>query len=117
MAKPLGPKSLLIREAIKNNPKKGNTEIAELLNDAEERMDDKIKVTAQDVAAQRPAIKKAGKPAPAATAAPAAPATKPAGNGRRKGGKPQKAPARTQAAQAAGNPVDAARDVKALVEK
>jgi len=42
MAKPLGAKSILIREAIKANPKKANKEIAELLNDAPERMDDKI---------------------------------------------------------------------------
>src|SRR5262249_12836303 len=66
MAKPLGPKSLLIRQAITAHPSKGNTELAEMLNDAEERMDDKIKVTAQDVATQRQAMKKAGATTPAA---------------------------------------------------
>ena len=31
MAKPLGPKSMLIREAIKAHPKLGNKELAEML--------------------------------------------------------------------------------------
>ncbi len=66
MAKPLGPKSLLIRDAIKAHPKKGNKEIAELINDSHDRMDDKIKVTPQDIAQQKQAMKKAGT-APAAT--------------------------------------------------
>src|SRR5208337_3326172 len=94
MAKPLGPKSLLIRQAITAHPDKGNTELAELLNDSHDRMDDKIKVTAQDVASQRQAMKKPGAAkAPATTAAPA-PAAKPAGNGRRKPGrKPGRKPA------------------------
>jgi hypothetical protein len=95
MAKPLGPKSLLIRNAIKANRGKGNTELAKMLNDADERKADKIKVTAQDVAAQRQAMKKPGaaKVAAAATKS-AATATKPAGNGRRKPGRtPGKKPA------------------------
>jgi hypothetical protein len=37
MAKPLGPKSILIREAIKAHPNKGNSKIAEMLNDAEDK--------------------------------------------------------------------------------
>ncbi|HYT94323.1 MAG TPA: hypothetical protein VEL76_36750 [Gemmataceae bacterium] len=91
MAKPLGPKSVLIRDAIKANPDKGNTAIAELLNDAEERMDDKIKVTATDVATQRQALKKAGEAAPVAAAA-----KKPAG--KKKGGRPRRTAAQPQAA-------------------
>src|SRR5262249_50703174 len=103
----LGPKSMLIREAITANPGKGNTEIATMLMDAEERMDDKIKVTAQDVATQRQAMKK-----PGAQKAPAAGATAPkhAGNGR---GKPGRKPGRKPAVAAprpaptiAASPVD-----------
>lgn len=86
MAKPLGAKSILIRNAITANPGKGNTDLATMLMDAEERMDDRLKITAQDVAAQRQAMKKPGAAkAPAAAATP--PATKPAGNGRRKPGR------------------------------
>ena len=102
MAKPLGPKSVLIRGAITSNPDKGNTEIAEMLNDAEERMDDKIKVTAQDVATQRQAMKKAGATTPAA-----GPAAKPAR--KKPGRKPARAatPPAAQAAPAAtASPVD-----------
>ena len=75
MAKPLGPKSLLIRKAIQDHPDKGNTALAEMLNDSNDRMDDKIKVTANDVAAQKQAMKK-GSPTPAADT-PAAAAEKP----------------------------------------
>src|SRR5258707_11766702 len=60
MAKPRGPKSIQIRNAIAANPDMGNTGIAEMLNDAPERMDDKIKVSAQDVASQRQAMRKSG---------------------------------------------------------
>ena len=42
------------------HPDKGNTALAELLNDSADRMDDKIKVTANDVAAQKQAMKKTG---------------------------------------------------------
>jgi hypothetical protein len=109
MAKPLGPKSILIRNAIQANPAKGNTEIATMLMDAEERMDDKIKVTAQDVATQRQAMKKAG--ATQVPAAAAQPAEKAAGNGRRKPGrKPGRKPAAAApgaaSTAAAANPVD-----------
>jgi peptide subunit release factor RF-3 len=41
MAKPLGPKSLLIRQAIIAHPDKGNTELAEMLMDSADRLDDK----------------------------------------------------------------------------
>jgi hypothetical protein len=109
MAKPLGPKSVLIRQAITAHPDKGNTEIATMLMDAEERMDDKIKVTAQDVASQRQAMKKPGA-APTPAAAPEAAPKKPAGNGRRKPGrKPGRKPAAAPAAAprpASASPVD-----------
>ena len=107
MAKPLGPKSLLIRDAIKAHPNKGNKEIAELINDSHDRMDDKIKVTPQDIAQQKQAMKKAG----GKTAAPT-PAAKPApaGQTKGKGGRSRKAtPAAVPAARSAaplGNPVD-----------
>jgi hypothetical protein len=95
MAKPLGPKSILIRNAIRDNAGKGNAELAEMLNDADERMDDKIKVTAQDVATQRQAMKKPGAQKTAAAATkPVATASKPAADGGRKPGrKPGKKPA------------------------
>ncbi len=105
MAKPLGPKSLLIRQAITAHPDKGNTAIAEMLNDADARMDDKIKVTAQDVAAQKQAMKKAGATATPAPA-PAAPAAKPARKKPgRKPGRPAAAPQPAPPA-AAASPVD-----------
>ena len=43
MSKPLGPKSLLIRDAIKAHPHMGNTELAELINSSDARKDDKIR--------------------------------------------------------------------------
>jgi hypothetical protein len=81
MAKPLGKKSILIREAITAHRGKTPKEIADLLNGSDERMDDKIKVTPNDVSQQKQAMKK-----PGAQKAPAA-AAKPAGNGRRKPGR------------------------------
>src|SRR5947209_345156 len=57
MAKPLSPKSVLIREAIKANPKLGNADLAKLINSAEVRKEDKIKVTATDVGNQKQALK------------------------------------------------------------
>lgn len=119
MAKPLGPKSLLIRQAITAHPDKGNTAIAELLNDSHDRMDDKIKVTAQDVASQRQAMKKPG--AEKAPAAAAAPAAKAARNGRRKPGrKPGRKPAAAAprpAAATSGNPVDLIDKTFALAQE
>lgn len=75
MAKPLGPKSLLIREAIKAHPRMGNTELAELINSSDARKEDKISVKPGDIAAQKQAMKKAGETVPAAT------------GGRKKGGR------------------------------
>ena len=65
MAKKLGAKSILIREAIKNNTDLGNKEIAELLSGHEDRKKDKIEVTANDIAQQKQAMKKAGIATPA----------------------------------------------------
>ena len=123
MAKPLGQKSILIRTAIQANPRKGNTELAEMLNDADERMDDKIKVTAQDVATQRQAMKKPGaQTAPAAASMqPAATASKPVENGRRKPGrKPGNKPgaaARQSAPAASASPVDLIDRTLALAQQ
>jgi hypothetical protein len=68
MAKPLGAKSLLIRDAIKAHPKLGNKGLAELINSSDARKQDKIVVKASDVAQQRQAMKKLAE-GPAATAA------------------------------------------------
>jgi hypothetical protein len=123
MAKPLGPKSILIREAITANPDKGNSELAALLSAAPERKTDKLKVTAQDVAAQKQAMKQGGT-AKAPTAATAAPAQKAAGNGRRKPGrKPGKKPGTAPTAAAprpvatSGSPVDLIDKTFALAQE
>jgi hypothetical protein len=63
----LAVSTLLIREAIKSDSDKGNTGLAELINGSDARKEDKIKVTANDVAQQRQAIKKAGTAVPAPT--------------------------------------------------
>jgi hypothetical protein len=60
MAKPLGPKSKLIRDAIKAHPDMGNTELAELINGSDARREDKARVKAGDIAKQKQALKKAG---------------------------------------------------------
>jgi hypothetical protein len=60
MAKPLGPKSTLIREAIQAHPRAGNKKLAETINGSDARKDDGIEVTAADVALQRKLLKKAG---------------------------------------------------------
>src|SRR5262245_43000234 len=59
MAKPLGEKSRIIREAITANPKLGNTKVAALLNGHDDRKKDKLEFKAQDVAQQKVAMKKA----------------------------------------------------------
>src|SRR5262249_6601393 len=107
MAKPLGPKSSLIRDAIKANPKVGNTELAKMINSSPARKEDRIRVEPNDIAKQRQALKKAK------------PSANQAGskNGRRKangrkGGRPRaaataSAQGRTAAkGAAAGGPVD-----------
>jgi hypothetical protein len=60
MAKPLGRKSQLIRDAIKAHPAMGNTELADLINNSDARREDKIKVKTGDIAKQKQALKKAG---------------------------------------------------------
>src|ERR1700733_11023986 len=90
MAKKLGAKSILIREAIIANPDKGNTALATMLNDSHDRMDDKIKVTANDIAQQKQAMKTAGVAMPAATPSPKPPTPVPAQRGRPKGSGSQK---------------------------
>jgi hypothetical protein len=61
MAKPLGPKSQLIRDAIKAHPKMGNTALAKLINRSDARKEDKIEVTASDVNQQKQAMKSLAK--------------------------------------------------------
>jgi hypothetical protein len=123
MAKPLGAKSILIRQAITAHPDKTPKELADLLNDAEERMDDKIKVTPNDVSQQKQAMKKPGATAaPAAAAAPAEPDPTPkAANGRRKPGrKPGRKPAAAApraTTQPGGNPVELIDKTFALAQE
>jgi stage V sporulation protein SpoVS len=113
MAKPLGAKSLLIRDAIKAHPDKGNTALAALINGSDARKQDKITVSANDVAAQRQALKKVaearGEPAPAgvdATPPPAQPEA--SGNGRkRRGRKPGRKPRASTPSLTAGQPAPA----------
>jgi hypothetical protein len=114
MAKPLGPKSQLIRKAITANPGKGNTELAEMLSAAPERKADKIKVTAQDVATQRQAMKKPG----AQKAPSAASATKPSAKkpGRKPGRKPAVAAPRDTSAPVS-SPVDLIDRTLALAQE
>ena len=123
MAKPIGQKSLLIRQAITAHPDKTPKEVAELLNDADDRMDDKLKFTPNDISQQKQAMKKPGATvAPAAAPAPAA--TKPTGNGRRKPGrKPGRKPAapadapRPATVSASTSPVDLIDKTFALAQE
>jgi hypothetical protein len=71
MAKPLGPKSLLIRDAIRAHPDKGNKELAEMINASPARKEDKIEVKPGDIAQQKQAMKKSGDAPPAEKPAPA----------------------------------------------
>lgn len=101
MAKPLGPKSQLIRQAIADNPGMGNKEIAETLMDDNARLDDKIKVTPQDVAQQKQQMKKAGIDL---TAAKKLEAAKP--EPKKRGRKPGQVATSRPAPAAAASPVD-----------
>ena len=102
MAKPLGPKSTLIRQAIKSNPDLGNAEIAHLINGSDEAKKGKIEVKPADVAQQKQAMKKAGE----TLTAPTADGGKKQGRrkGVRRGGRKAAAP-RAQA-QGSGNPAE-----------
>ena len=98
MAKPLGPKSLLIRDAIKAHPNMGNTELAEMINSSDARREDKISVKPGDIAQQKQAMKKAGELPKAGT-----------GTGGKKGrGKGDRCAAGQQAASAPAAPPRAA---------
>jgi hypothetical protein len=117
MAKKLGPKSILIREAITANPDLGNTQIAQLLNGHEDRKKDKIEVTANDIAQQKQALKKTGVALPAvSTAAPKPPTPAPAQRGRPKGSGGQQA-VTTRPAATPSSAVDLIDGVFELAEK
>lgn len=58
MAKPLSPKSVIIRKMIAAHPDLSSSEIAQLCNADPERHHDKIEVTTIDVTIQRNALKK-----------------------------------------------------------
>ncbi|MGL4550331.1 MAG: hypothetical protein ACRC33_04025 [Gemmataceae bacterium] len=60
MANTLSPKSQIIRHAVASHPAKGNTEMAAMLNDSADRLDDKLTFTPQEVANQKTALKKPG---------------------------------------------------------
>ena len=74
-------------------PDKDHKEIAEMTNDSQDRLDDKISVTPQDVAQQKKQLKKPGaaQPMAAPVAAPAPEAPKVAKRGRPKGSGGKKA--------------------------
>jgi hypothetical protein len=104
MAKPLGPKSLLIRDAINAHPDKSPKELAEMINSSPARKEDRLEVKPAEISQQKQVMKKAG----------ATPATGTGTKGRGKGGRQPAtagagtataAPARP-AAVAAANPVD-----------
>ena len=76
MAKPIGAKTRIIREAITANPSLGSKELAALLMSSDARKADGIKVSASDVGDQRTAMRKLAGAAPAR---------------RNKGGRPKKA--------------------------
>jgi hypothetical protein len=83
MAKPLSPKSALIRDAITAHPNKKPKDLADLINSSDARKQDKINVTPGDVSLQKQALKQmkgSAKPKKAATpkAVKAAPAKAPA---------------------------------------
>jgi hypothetical protein len=96
MAKPLGPKSSLIRDAINAHPDKAPKELAEMINASPARKEDRIKVKRAEISQQKQLMKKAGK-GPAAKA--------PA---RAKAGRRPAAPAaaRTKAPAATASPVE-----------
>src|SRR4051812_7046927 len=60
MAKQLGPKSRLIRQAILAHPDLTNKPLAELINGSDAREEDNLHVTPAEVAQQRQAMKKPG---------------------------------------------------------
>lgn len=127
MAKPLGEKAKVIRQALSSHPKAGNTDLADMINKAPARSSDGIKVTANDVARQKLAIKKAagGTPPTEVLQVPvdqAEPVPTPKRRGRKPGSKNRSRPAARAAAPvsapiAAVSPVDLIDRVFALVEQ
>jgi hypothetical protein len=103
MAKPIGPKTALIRDAIKANPDKGNTELANLINSSDARKLDKLTVTANDIAQQKQALKNLakGQAASKGKRAKAAQQAAPSSNGAKKKGKPGRKPKAKTAASSA----------------
>jgi hypothetical protein len=113
MAKPLGPKTTLIREAITANPGVQNKALAELINSSDARQQDKLRVTPFEVAEQRNRMKKAGAQVPGSAAAPAANGTakkrgRPKGTGAKKAFVEKRAAtgAERQSIRAKGGPVE-----------
>lgn len=100
MARELSLKSSLIREAILANPDVKNKPLADQLNAAPERLDDKLKFVPNDVAQQRQILKKNGAIAPKKLGRP---------KGSRNGTRPQETPpisAPTPARSQHSNPVE-----------
>jgi hypothetical protein len=123
MAKPIGPKTALIRDAIKANPDKGNTELANLINASEERKLDKLSVTANDIAQQKLALKNLakGNGAPASAkgkrakaAQQAAPSSNGAKKQKRKPGRKPKAKTAASSAPVAQRQAASVRPVELL---
>jgi hypothetical protein len=105
MAKPLGEKAKLIREAVQGNPDLGNMELA-----------DSIEVTPAQIAQQKQAMKKADGAATSAAKKPGRPATAKAVPNNTA---PVQiaAPALPATASAAADPVDLIQDVFTLARK
>jgi hypothetical protein len=123
MAKTLGAKTLLIRDALQAHPDKSPKQIADLINASDARKQDKIEVKPIDVSQQKLALKKAAQAGPAAPAEPARkkPGRKP---GRKPGKKATESSTSTSshgapaaAPVAAANPVDLIDNVFALAEQ
>jgi hypothetical protein len=95
MAKQLSAKSTVIRDAITANPDLGNTDLAALINGADARKQDKIKVTATDVSNQKQALKAMAETAAKTSAAPKPAAQEPAARPQlTRNGVPRKKPGR-----------------------
>jgi hypothetical protein len=85
MAKPIGPKTALIREAITANPGIQNKPLAELINSSDARKEDGIKVTPFEIAEQRQRMKKVGAAIPASVASSALATSETTANGKKRG--------------------------------
>jgi hypothetical protein len=112
MAKPLGPKTLLIRDAITDHPDMGNKALAEMINGSAARKQDKIEVSANDIAQQKQAMKKAGA-APVEVAEAPAPAKK---RGRPKGARRKPRAVAVASPAPSASPVDLLNRVFGLAQ-